>query len=135
MRSESWLRAMSGLVLLGVFGAGTVFGVGVMRWRAPLVERPHGPPSPFEAMERELGLDGKQVATLQRIAAAHHDELTTITRDTQTRVRDVLHAIEERLRPDLRPDQIERLESWRARRPPPGLPRPPGPGPDHRGPP
>jgi hypothetical protein len=127
MRSESWLRLMSSMVLLGVFSAGIVTGIGLMRWSAAPAERSHrppGPPGPFEAMERELALDAEQTAGLRTIAAAHDEELTRIGRTAQASVRDILHSIEEQLRPRLRPDQIEKLERWRARRPRmiPGLP-------------
>jgi hypothetical protein len=138
MRSESWLRLMSGLVLVGVFAAGTLFGAGLMKWTPPARDRlppsPHG--GPIEAMTRELSLDRDQVAKLQAIADAHRGELDQIARSTQGRVRDVLYSIEDELRPQLRADQVKRLEDWRAHRgpppPPPGVgppPPPPGMGP------
>src|SRR5262245_37820435 len=129
MRSESWLRLMSGLVLVGVFAAGALFGAGLMRWtREPqrALPPPHGGPS--VAMTRELALDREQVEKLQTIADAHRGELETIARATQGKVRDVLFAIEDELRPHLRTDQVKRLEQWRARRPPPPM-GPPGMGP------
>jgi hypothetical protein len=134
MRSESWLRLMSGGVLVGVFAAGTMFGAALMRLYAPapaaqVAERPLPPPpggpgGPLEPMRHELGLDAAQSAKLDAIAQAHGGELQAIARSTQERVRDVLLAIEEELRGSLRPDQIEKLEAWRKRRPP----MPPGPG-------
>ena len=130
MRSESWLRMMSSLVLVGVFAAGTLFGAGLMKWTAPGRDRlppppPHG--GPIEAMTRELALDGEQVARLHAIADAHRGELEAIARTTQGKVRDVLFSIEDELRPQLRAEQIERLEQWRKHRPP--APPPPGMGP------
>ena len=49
MRSESWLRLMSGLVLVGIFAAGALFGAGLMKWTAPAPQQlpaspPHGGP-------------------------------------------------------------------------------------------
>ena len=148
MRNESWLRLMSGLVLVGVFAAGTLFGAGLMRWTAPHGERlpppsmPPGPPAggPIEAMTRELQLDAAQRDKLHAIADAHRAELEQIARSTQARVRDVLLAMEDELKPALRPEQIEALEQWRKHRPPPppgpGMPPPPpGGGPPPGGPP
>lgn len=140
MRNESWLRLMSGLVLVGVFAAGVLFGAGLMRWTAQPADRlppPHGagppgpPGGPIVAMTHELGLDADQQAKLQAIADAHRSELEAIAQATQAKVRDVLFAMEDELRPSLRPDQVERLEQWRKHRgplpPPPGMP--PGPPP------
>ena len=129
MRNESWLRLMSGLVLVGVFAAGALFGAGLMHWRGP-VDRPEriGPPrgGPIDAMIHELALDTTQTDALRAIETKHRGELDAIVRATQPKVRDVLFAIEDELRPQLRADQIQKLEAWRARRPP--LP-PPGMGP------
>lgn len=135
MRSESWLRLMSGLVLVGVFAAGTAFGVGLMRLYAPAApaaaqpphQRPHPPPDggPIEVMRRELALDAEQDAALQAIIDNHRGELDRIGRSAQETVRRILLAIEDELRPHLRADQLQRLETWRTRRPP--LPSPPGP--------
>ena len=125
MRSESWLRLMSGLVLVGIFAAGALFGAGLMRFAVP---RPPGPPhhgGPIEAIKTELALDESQRAALDRIVAAHRGELDRIGRETQHRVRGVLFAIEDELVPSLRPDQVDRLTTWRRTRPP--LPPPPPP--------
>ena len=46
MRSESWLRLMSGLVLVGIFAAGTLFGAGLMKWTAPAPQQLPAPPPP-----------------------------------------------------------------------------------------
>jgi hypothetical protein len=138
MRNESWLRLMSGLVLVGVFAAGALFGAGLMRWTAPHGDRLPPPPGmppgggPIEAMTRELKLDATQRDKLHEIADAHRGDLEQIARSTQARVRDVLFAMEDELKPSLRPEQIEALEQWRKHRPPPpgpGMgPPPPGPG-------
>jgi len=129
-------RVLGAIVLAAMFAAGAVFGVGLARWNAPA--RPVGPPAghppgppgrPTEAMIHELALDDTQIATLRTIEASHRAELDAIVRDTVPRVKAVLDTIENELRPHLRPDQIERLEAWRARRPPPpmpGMPPPPG---------
>jgi hypothetical protein len=117
---------MSGLVLVVVFAAGALFGAGLMRWQGP--DRPPPPGGPIEAMTHELELDGDQIAALRAIERTHRPELEAIARSTQPRVREVLFAIEDELRPELRPDQLHKLEAWRARRPPPGPPGPPGPG-------
>ncbi len=124
MRSD---RLMSGLVLVGLFAAGALFGAGLMRWtdHGPPPPPPHGPPphgGPIEAMTHELSLDPAQIDRLHAIAHAHADELEGIARSVQPRIRTVLFAIEDELRPALRPDQIERLEAWRAHRPPARLP-------------
>ena len=146
MRNESWLRLMSGFVLVGVFAAGALFGAGLMRWMAPhdpIAEheamRPP-PPGPIEAMTHELGLDAAQRDQLRAIADAHRADLEAIMHETQPRIRAVLDAIEQEMTPHLRPDQVEKLEEWRKRRPPPppmpGMgPPPPGMGPPPGGPP
>lgn len=139
MRNESWLRLMSGFVLVGVFAAGALFGAGLMRWMAPhdpIAEhegmRPP-PPGPIEAMTHELGLDATQRDQLRQIADAHRADLEAIMHETQPRIRAVLDAIEQEMTPHLRPDQVEKLEEWRKRRPPPPMPGmgppPPGMGP------
>ena len=119
MRSD---RLLSGLVLVGLFAAGTLFGAGLMRWTSP--GPPHGPPhgGPIEAMTHELSLDPAQIDRLHAIADAHKGELEGIARGVQPRIRAVLFAIEDELRPALRPEQVERLETWRAQRPPARLP-------------
>jgi hypothetical protein len=143
MAAESTVRVrvIGALVLVGVFAAGAVFGAGLVRWTRP------GPPpglggppprGPETAMIRELGLDPDQVAALHAIEARHRADLETIAHDTVPRVRTVLEAIEDELTPELRPDQVEKLKAWRARRgpppmpgmgPPPGGPGGPPPGP------
>jgi Spy/CpxP family protein refolding chaperone len=136
MRSESWLRLMSGFVLVGVFAAGALFGAGLLRWLAPHETthegRPFGPPGPIEAMTHELDLDAHQRDQLRAIADAHRPELEAIMHETQPRIRRVLDAIEQEMTPNLRPDQVQKLEAWRKRRPPPPMP---GMGPPPGGPP
>ena len=132
MRSEAWLRLMSGLVLVGIFAAGALFGAGIMRFATPTPPAPPGLPrpggGPIEAIKRELSLDAQQVAALDAIAAAHRGELDAIGRETQGRVRHVLFSIEDELVPKLRPDQVDKLEQWRrTRRPPPPPMGPPHP--------
>src|SRR5215217_2839589 len=81
MRSESWLRLMSGLVLVGVFAAGTLFGAGLMKWTAPAEQRLPAPPphgGPIMAMRERLALTEAQLATLRQIMAAHQHELDAI---------------------------------------------------------
>jgi hypothetical protein len=139
MRNESWLRLMSGLVLVGVFAAGTLFGAGLMKWTAPPPARlppPHGMPhgGPIEAMTRELALTDAQVKRTIDIIASHHKDLEAIAHRTQGEVRDVMFAIENDLLPELSVEQQKRLEEWRKRRPP--IPMgPPGMGPPGMGPP
>jgi hypothetical protein len=137
MRNETWLRLMSGLVLVGIFAAGALFGAGIMRFATPTPAEPPGLPArggppggppggPIAAIKHELALDADQIAALDAIAAAHRDELEAIGRETQGRVRHVLFSIEDELAPKLRPDQVEKLAQWRrTRRPPPmGPPHP-----------
>jgi hypothetical protein len=134
MRSESWLRLMSGFVLVGVFAAGALFGAGLLRWMAPR-ETPHEgrpPGGPIEAMNHELDLDAHQRDQLRAIADAHRADLEAIMRETQPRIRMVLDSIEQEMTPNLRPDQVQKLEAWRKRRPPPPMP---GFGPPPGGPP
>ena len=125
MRSDRGLQLMSGLVLVTVFIAGTLFGAGVVKRMGSepaMLPPPHG--SPIDAMTHELALDGPQIEALHAIEAAHRPQLEAIRRSAQPRVREVLFAIEDELRPKLRPDQIEKLEAWRAHRSslPPPLP-------------
>ncbi len=138
---ESPRRAqlLGAIVLAGMFAAGVVFGVGVARWSAPAspdreMRRPP-PGGPVEAMIHELDLDPDQISALRAIEATHRPQLDAIVRDTVPRVRDVLFAIEDELRPKLRPDQIEKLEAWRKRRGPPPVPGMPPGGPPPGGPP
>jgi hypothetical protein len=120
MRGESWLRLMSGLVLAGVFAAGTLFGVGIVRLTSrattssPAVQRS----GPIEAIKHELALDAQQRGALDAITAARHAELEGIGRETQHRVRKLLFAIEDELASKLRPDQVEKLSQWRKNRGP-----------------
>jgi Heavy-metal resistance len=120
MRTESWLRLMSGLVLVGVFAAGALFGAGLLRFAGP--PGPPPPPGPIEAMTHELALDADQVAALHHIADAHRGDLEAVMREVQPRLRTVLYAIEDEMKPHLRADQIERLAQWRAHRGPPPMP-------------
>ncbi len=148
MRSESWLRLMSGFVLVGVFAAGALFGAALLRFvgphppthdgRPPLPPGP--PPGPIEVMTHELDLDAQQRDQLRAIADSHRGELESIVRETQPKLRSVLEAIENEMKPHLRPDQVEKLEHWRKSRPPPpmsgmGGPPPPPPGGPPPGPP
>jgi hypothetical protein len=133
MRNETWLRMLSGFVLVGVFAAGALFGAGLLRWTE---REPQGlPPPPLHAggpmlkMQEELALDDTQMRALQTIMDKHRLELASLMRDTQGKVRDVLFSIEEDLRPSLREDQVKRLEQWRATRPPPPMPGLDGPPP------
>jgi len=127
MRNETWLRMLSGFVLVGVFAAGALFGAGLLRWTQHAPERLPPPPplaggGPVERMHQELALDDAQMRALHDIMQKHRPELDTIMRGTQAQVRDVLFAIENDLLPQLRPDQVKRLEQWRATRPPPPMP-------------
>jgi hypothetical protein len=115
MRNESWLRLMSSLVLVGVFAAGALVGAGVMRFTGESpASRP--PPGPIEAMHHELALDREQAEALHAIIEHHQADLDAIVRDAQPKIRTVLYAIEDELRPRLRPEQVQKLEAWRARR-------------------
>ena len=126
-------RLLGAVVLAAMFAAGAVFGVGLARWSAPpRPDHPPGPPGgppPVEVMSHELDLDAALIATLRSFEASHRRELDAIVRDTIPRVKAVLDTMESELRPQLRPDQVQRLEDWKARRPPPpmpGMPPPPG---------
>src|SRR2546421_2805352 len=105
MRSESWLRWMSSLVLVGVFAAGALVGAGVMRFSA--AAPPLGRPGPIEAMHHELRLDPAQGEALHAIVERHQSELDAIVRDAQPKIRTVLFAIEDELRPQLRAEQAQ----------------------------
>jgi hypothetical protein len=138
---------MSGFVLVGVFAAGALFGAALLRFLGPHAPhapthdfRPPGPPGPpgmppgpppgpIEAMTHELDLDAQQVDQLRAIADSHRAELDAIMRDTQPKLRAVLDSIENEMTPHLRPDQVEKLEQWRKRRPPPPMPGMGGPPP------
>ena len=130
--SPTRARLLGALVLVGVFAAGTVFGVGLTRWGRP--EHPFGPPprhppgGPVQAMIRELRLDPAQIEALGQIERTHRPELDAIAGETMPRVRAVLDAMERELLPRLRPEQVELLEAWRKRRPPPRMPGPGGRG-------
>ena len=128
MRNDTWLRLMSGLVLVGIFAAGALFGAGIMRFATPTPSTPPGlppPGGPINAIKTQLVLDADQIAALDAIAAAHREELEAIGRETQGKVRRVLFAIEDELVPKLRPDQVKKLEQWRATRRPPPMGHPP----------
>jgi hypothetical protein len=120
---------MSGLVLVGIFAAGTLFGAGLMKWTAPAPQQLPAPPlhgGPMMAMRERLELVDAQVAQLRTIMRAHQAELDGIARATQDQVRDVLMKIEEELKPHLEARQLQLLEEWREHRgPPPGM-GPPG---------
>jgi len=141
MRNESWLRLMSGLVLVGVFAAGTLFGAGLMKWTAPPPDRLPPPPRPpsalIEVMKQKLALTEAQVREMQAIIQAHRPELEAIAHKTQDEVRDLMFEMENELVPKLEPDQKQRLEEWRKIRPPMGPPGmgPPGMAPPGMGPP
>lgn len=136
MRNETWLRMLSGFVLVGVFAAGALFGAGLLRWTQREPDRLPPPPPPMmagggpvEKMHQVLALDDAQMQALHDIMQRHRPELDAIMHGTQAKVRDVLFAIENDLVPQLRPDQVKKLEEWRATRPPPpmpGLDGPPG---------
>jgi len=119
MRTDRWLRSISVLVLVAVFVAGVLCGALVARF-AP--DRPPPPPGPIEVTIHELALDDTQVAKLRAIADRHRAALDAIAKEVQPRVRSVLYAIEDELRPSLTPEQVARLEAWRARRGPVPLP-------------
>lgn len=128
MQTDTSFKLLSGVVLAALFATGVAFGAGLMRY----LDAPHRPPpgGPFDAMTHELALDDAQRARLRAITDAHRGELDAIARDMQPRIRGALFAIEEELVPALRPDQVERLHAWRARRPPPpGFGGPGGPPP------
>ena len=125
------VRLLGALVLVGVFAAGAVFGVGLTRWSHtgyPDGHPPRRPPpgGPIEAMIHELQLDPAQIEALGQIERARRPELDAIARETMPRVRAVLDAMERELLPRLRPEQVELLEAWRKRRPPPRMPGPGG---------
>ena len=133
LESQARVRLLGALVLVGVFAAGAVFGVGLARWSHP--GHPPGPPprrpppgGPIPAMIHELRLDPEQIDALEQIELAHRGKLDAIAKETMPRVRAVLDAMERELQPRLRPDQLELLEAWRKRRPPPRLLGPGGPG-------
>jgi len=133
LESQARVRLVGALVLVGVFAAGSVFGVGIARWSQPaqphdLPPRRPPPGGPVQAMIHELRLDRAQIEALEQIDRAHRGELDAIAKETMPRVRAVLEAMERDLAPRLRPDQLELLEAWRKRRPPPRLLGPGGPG-------
>ena len=135
MRSETWLRSMSALVLVGIFAAGAVFGAALLRFVGPppaTEARPRfgPPPGPIEAMTHELDLDAQQREQLRSIADAHRAELEAIMRQTQPRLHAVVEAIEKEMTPHLRPDQVQKLEAWQKHRPPPPIPGMGGPPPE-----
>lgn len=127
------VRLLGALVFVGVFAAGAVFGVGLTRWSHtgnPDGHPPRRPPpgGPIEAMIHELQLDPAQIEALGQIERTHRPALDAIARETMPRVRAVLDAMERELLPRLRPEQVELLEAWRKRRPPPRMPGPGGRG-------
>jgi len=113
-----------------MFAAGAVFGAALLRFVGPRAAiqagpPPGPPPGPIEAITRTLDLDPHQREQLRTVADSHRAELEAIMRETQPKLHTVLEAIENEMTPLLRPDQIEKLQAWRKRRPP--LPMP-GPG-------
>lgn len=129
-------RVLGLLLMLGVFAAGTVFGAGLVRGHAP--GPPPPPPSPAERLTHQLDLTPAQVEALHRLEQRHRAELGRLMRETMPRIRAVMDAVENELRPMLTEAQRARLDEVQAHRPPPDAPlpgMPGGPGPGHRPPP
>ncbi len=131
-------RILSIVILLGVFAAGAVFGAGLVRTHAP--ERggpPPMPPGPAERLIHHLQLTPAQAEELHRIERAHRDELDRLMKETMPKIRAVMDAVENELRPVLTEEQRTRLDELQRDRPPPPPFGPPpfGPPPGHHRPP
>ncbi len=146
------LHLKSGLVLLGTFLAGAVAGAGVMAWARPPPPPPPmgmgpgmggglGPPGPrrLPAFVAELNLPPEQEEKARAIFEKYRPELEAVFRDAAPRARAIGERLEAELRTVLTPEQAQRLEALKARRPhgpgpggqgpPPGMGPPPGWGP------
>ena len=119
-RARLWVA----LIFVGVFGAGTAFGLG-------LAHLGGGPPddlreSPADRLTRVLGLDASQRQKLDMLAERSRPVIEALLRETEPRIRALRDGVENDLRPFLSADQLRRLDALQARRPPPGAPDPSG---------
>jgi Spy/CpxP family protein refolding chaperone len=135
MSSEAPVRRihlLSGLLLLAIFLAGGLAGFGLAsalpasfaRWHH------HGPP-PLPRQFEELGLSADQEARARAIFERARPELDAVLQESYPRVRAINDRMEAELRAILTPEQRQRLDAMKARRPPgpPGGPDFPGGGP------
>lgn len=115
MIGEAWLKMLSGVALVLVFGAGLIVGAGLMRHQQRTT-----PPALVDgatsAIEEHLALDDVQRALLRQIRSRHEPAVRAISREVQPKLRAILFAIEDELRPSLTAAQINALERWRQTR-------------------
>ena len=112
------IHVLSGLLLLGTFLAGGAAGVGLAyALRAPGHPRPPEPP-PFPRQFQELGLSAAQQQQAEAIFARHRPELDAVLQESYPKVRAINERMEAELRAILTPEQAQRLDALKARRPP-----------------
>jgi hypothetical protein len=114
------LRLLSSLLLLGVFVAGALAGIGVCRWLTP--SPPQFRPPPRAEMVRELGLDAAQAERWREIDERHRPELEAIVAESKPRVRKIIDTMDAERRALLTPAQQGRFDELKARMPPGGPP-------------
>lgn len=137
-RGSRRVRLVTGLVLAGVFAAGTISGLGLARWLGPRARPPPGPP--IMRAFHQLELSAEQQHRTREILESHRPELEAILRESFPRVRAINEQVSEELRAILTPEQARRLAEIERQLPPethpPGSPPPMGERPPQgRGPP
>lgn len=147
LESLGRLQARAVALLVAVFAAGVLAGVGLGRLQRP---HHHGPPRAMALFE-QLDLTPEQREKVDAAIQRHRGELDVIFSETRPRVHTIQKTIETEVRAVLTPEQLRKLDALeadlqrRAREgglpplpmlgPLPGAPPPPGPPPGAGGPP
>lgn len=127
--SQSRIRALTALVLVGTFLLGSAVGSGLLFWLTP--RRPQPPPAPIFHMLAELGLNAAQQQQAQALRERHEPKLHAILIESMPKLRAVHDQMEADLRAILTPEQRQKLDEIERRRPFRGAVVPPpriGPG-------
>jgi Spy/CpxP family protein refolding chaperone len=132
-RSPRTVHLVTALLLVGVYALGVVTGAALLRWLGPgRPPRHHGPPG-MPPHFAELSLTEEQAARVKEILERHRPELDAILAEAMPRAKTVYDAMDTETRALLTPDQQQRFDALKARRPTPrgfgpGGPPPFGPG-------
>lgn len=131
--SLNQIRAMTALVIIGTFLFGAAVGAGLLYWLTPGPLPP--PPPPVFHMLGELGLSTQQQQQAQDIRDRHEPKLRAIFLENFPKLRAAHNQMEEELRTILTPEQRQKLDELKTRRPFRGGfgPPPPGMGPPGAG--